>query len=100
MKRKEKLRVGGKIHRKYDEPKTPYQRLLESGQISAAARKRLTAQYESLNVAKRRRRMEELQTRLFEYIEKKNGTEPSETRRRGRGIQVVGRAHAMRMGKC
>jgi transposase len=26
--------------------------------------------------------MEELQTRLFEYIEKKNGTEPSETRRR------------------
>src|ERR1022692_3735073 len=34
MKRKEKLRVGGKIHRKYDEPKTPYQRLLESGQIS------------------------------------------------------------------
>ena len=37
MKLKEKVRVGGKIHRKYDEPKTPYQRLLESGQILAAA---------------------------------------------------------------
>jgi hypothetical protein len=43
MKLQEKVRVGSKIHRKYDEPKTPYQRLLESGQISAAARQRLTA---------------------------------------------------------
>jgi len=94
MKLQEKIRVGSKIHRKYDEPKTPYQRLLESGQISAAARKRLTAQYESLNVAQLRRRIEELQTRLFEYIERKKGTELSEARRRGPGIRVVGAARA------
>lgn len=52
----EKIRVGGKIHRQYDEPRTPFQRVMESGQISPAARKRLEAQYESLNVAALHRR--------------------------------------------
>jgi predicted RNA binding protein YcfA (HicA-like mRNA interferase family) len=31
MKLKEKVREGGKVHRVYDEPKTPYQRLREAG---------------------------------------------------------------------
>ncbi|MEW6609610.1 MAG: hypothetical protein AB1414_19555 [bacterium] len=34
MKLKEKIREGGKVHRKYDTPKTPYQRFMESNQIS------------------------------------------------------------------
>src|SRR5260370_25234976 len=42
MKLQEKVREGGKIHRKDDAPKTPYQRLLASVQLSAAAQKRLT----------------------------------------------------------
>ena len=99
MKLKEKVRLAGKIHRKYDVPKTPYQRLLESGQIPAAARKRLEAQYESLSVADLRRRIEELQTRLFEYTARKNGAEPSAARRRGPGIRVGGAAHAVWMRK-
>jgi len=99
MKLKEKVRVGGKIHRKYDEPKTPYQRLLESGQISAAARKRLQAQYESLNVAELRRRIEELRNQLFDLIEKKDRSEPSGSKRRGPGIRIGGAAHAIWMGK-
>jgi hypothetical protein len=33
MKLKEKIRDKGKVHRKYDVPKTPYQRLMESDQI-------------------------------------------------------------------
>ncbi len=33
-----------------------------------------------MNVAELRRRIEELQKRLFEYIEKKNGAEPSGAR--------------------
>jgi hypothetical protein len=40
----EKIRVGGKIHRKYDEPRTPFQRVMESGQIFEAAGKRLLGQ--------------------------------------------------------
>lgn len=47
MKLVEKVRVEGKIHRKYDQPKPPYQGLIESGQISATAPKALMTQYES-----------------------------------------------------
>ncbi len=99
MKLAEKVRAGGKMHRKYDEPKTPYQRLIESGQISAAARKRLTAQYESLNVAQLRRQIEELRNGLFHQLDNKNGTEPSAPKRRGPGIRVGGAAHAIWMSK-
>jgi hypothetical protein len=86
----EKIRVGGKIHRKYDEPRTPFQRVMESGQISKAARKSLQAKYESLNVAALHRRIEELRDRLFKATEAKNSPEPARARRRGRGIRVVG----------
>jgi hypothetical protein len=98
MKLKEKVRTEGKIHRKYDEPKTPYQRLLESGQISAGARKRLQTQYESLNVAELRRRIDALRTRLFDRIEQKEdaGSKPL-AKRHGPGIQVGGRAHGIWM---
>ena len=92
MKLKEKVRIGGKIHREYDEPKTPYLRLLESGQISAVARQRLETRYASLNVAALRRRIEKLQARLFAYIDKKGETEPPRARRRGPGICVAGAA--------
>jgi len=99
MKLAEKVRAGGKIQRKYDEPKTPYQRLMESGQISAAARKRLTAQYESLNVAQLRRQIEGLRNRLFHQLDNKNGAEPSAGKRHGPGIRVGGAAHAIWMRK-
>lgn len=99
MKLAEKVRAGGKIHRKYDEPKTPYQRLMESSQISATARKQLTAQYESLNVAQLRRQIEGLRDRLFHQLDNKNGTEPSAPKRRGPGIRVGGAAHAIWMSK-
>lgn len=91
MKLIEKVRIQGKIHRKYDEPKTPYQRLLESGQLSAAARKRLERQYESLSVAQLRRRIEELRNKLFDLIENKNGAEPARQKGRGPGITVKSR---------
>jgi len=85
----EKIRVAGKIHRKYDEPRTPYQRLMESGQISQAAGKRLQARYESLNVAALHRRIEELRDRLWQATEAKQSGGPAQARRRGRGIGVV-----------
>lgn len=65
MKLVSKTRIGGKIHRKYDEPRTPYQRLLESGQLSAKAEKQLRKQYESLNVAQLRRALEAAKDELF-----------------------------------
>lgn len=65
MKLVAKTRVGGKIHRKYDEPRTPYQRLLESGQLSRKAEKQLRRQYESLNMAQLRRMIETAKDKLF-----------------------------------
>jgi hypothetical protein len=79
MKLKAKVRVGGKIHRKYDVPQTPYQRLLESGQLRARAEKELRRTYESLNVAELRRKIERLRDRLFALGEAK---EPSAIRPR------------------
>jgi hypothetical protein len=88
MKLKEKVREGGKIHRKYGEVMTPYQRLMESDQISGAARQRLQAQYERLSVAKLQQRIEQLRTRLFDAIEAKQHVEPSTPRRHGPAIRV------------
>jgi hypothetical protein len=90
IKLKSKQRMGGKIHRTYEVPKTPYQRLLDSGQLSAAAEKRLRAQYESLNVVELRREVERLRNELFDLVEGKvdDGIRPA---RRGRPIRVDGR---------
>ncbi len=76
MKLVAKGRRGGKIHRRYDVPKTPYQRLLASGQLSARAGKRLQAEYESLNVAELNRKIEELRKRLFDLVERKQERSP------------------------
>ncbi len=86
LKLKEKIREGGKIRRTYEEPRTPYQRILESKQIPAAAKKALAAQYESLNVAQLHREIEALRQRLFDLATAK--LNPPKPPRRGRGIQV------------
>lgn len=98
MKLIEKIREGGKIHRRYDEPRTPYQRVLESKQISAATKKRLREEYESLNVAELRRQIEVLKDRLFQLVEGKPKAEPPKVRRHGPGIELNHRrAHAIWM---
>jgi hypothetical protein len=71
MKLKRKVRIGGRIHRQYEEARTPYQRLLASGQLRPAAKRELARQYAGLNVADLRRQMVELQRRLFEWGEQK-----------------------------
>jgi hypothetical protein len=88
MKLIEKVRDGGKIHRKYDEPRTPYQRLMESGQLKPSAKQRLQAQYESLNVAELHRRTEEIRNRLFDLIDKRQPSEPQKQKHRGPGISL------------
>lgn len=45
-----KERVGSKIKRVYDIAKTPYQRVLESGDIPGVVKRKLKAQYKQLNV--------------------------------------------------
>ena len=95
-----KTRQGGKIHRKYDEPRTPYQRLMESGQISAAVKKRLKQEYESMNVAELHRQIEALKARLFRLVKGRSKTDPPKGKRHGPGIELNNRrAHGIWMRK-
>lgn len=90
LKLKAKERVGGKIHRKYEPAATPYQRLLDSDQLSTVAEKRLRKQYEQLNVVALRRDIDRLRNELFDLVEGKieDGIRPA---RRGQPIRVDGR---------
>jgi hypothetical protein len=55
MKLVSKERIGGRVKRKYGTPKTPHQRLTESGQLSEEAKRKLDADYLSLNPAQLKR---------------------------------------------
>ena len=59
-----KVRVEGRIKRVYEDPCTPYQRLMESDQIDRKTKQRLKSQYEALNPAKLFRQLTELRERL------------------------------------
>jgi len=54
----EKERCGGKLRRKYDIPKTPYQRVLESPKVREESKNALRRLYESLNPAELKRAIE------------------------------------------
>lgn len=75
MKLKEKVRVGGKVHRKYDVAKTPYQRLMESKQVDRKTREKLKATYLSLNPAELKRKIEEKLDRLYKLYHAKKGSQ-------------------------
>ena len=74
MKLIRKERIAGKVKRKYDVPKTPYQRLIESGQISEEKKKELKIIYRSLNPAELKRKIEEKTSRLYRAYEDKKRT--------------------------
>lgn len=90
MKLESKERAGGRIHRKYQIAKTPYQRLLDSGQLSPAAEKGLRKHYQSLNLVELRRKVEQLRNELFDLVAGKveDGIRPAP---RGQPIRVDGR---------
>ncbi len=58
MKLVEKERIGGHVRRRYDTPKTPYQRVLDSPHIPDAAKINLRAWYATLNPAALKRDIE------------------------------------------
>ena len=67
-----KERIGGKIHRKYDKPKTPFHRLLESEEITENKKQELKAIYESLNPAHLKRQIDKKLDKLYKAYQKKN----------------------------
>jgi len=67
MKLVSKERVGNKVKKQYDTAKTPYQRTLESDQVSDEVKQRLRKEYESLNPAALLRTIESRQDALWQH---------------------------------
>lgn len=65
MRLKEKTREGSKVRKRYDKPKTPYERLLASPHVDELAKRKLRRQYARLNPADLARRINAIQARLF-----------------------------------
>jgi hypothetical protein len=82
MKLVAKERVGGRIVKRYDEPATPYARLMASSVLSAEAKAALREEYERLNPAELKRRIEERRAALVRMYEKKNGAQKVAASRR------------------
>ena len=70
-----KERVGGKIHRKYDKPKTPFHRLLELDEITESKKQELKVVYESLNPAHLKRQIDKKLNELYKFYQKKNNSQ-------------------------
>jgi len=70
MKLLSKTRNGAKTTRRYDEPKTPHQRLMSSADISPSVKDSLAAQFEELNPAEINRQMVRLQGKLIKMTVK------------------------------
>ena len=88
IKLKEKVRVGGKVRRVYEEPRTPYQRLLELGELKPKQKRELEARYQALNPVKLRRRIEQLRAQLFDLLQKESEQTDRPARRHGPGIEL------------
>lgn len=65
MKLVSKERVGSKVIKRYDNPKTPYQRLLESPVLSSEQKAWLRRTYQELNVVKLKAEIDRLKERLW-----------------------------------
>jgi hypothetical protein len=68
MKLLSKERNGAKVKKTYDEPKTPYQRLMDMSGISSENKQRLKTEYASLNPAQLKREITRLQEKLFKMV--------------------------------
>jgi hypothetical protein len=71
MKLVSKERIGGRVKRKYDIPQSPYQRLMESDQVSEESKRGLEAIYLSMNPAQLKRSIDAKLDNLYHTYEEK-----------------------------
>ncbi len=62
----DKQRLGAQVKKRYDVPKTPYQRVLEAPEIDAATKVRLRQLYDTLNPAELLRQIQRRQAALWQ----------------------------------
>jgi hypothetical protein len=68
MKLEEKTRVGSKVKRVYDDPQTPYARVLASPDVSEEHKAQLRETYALLDLVDLRRQLNELQSALLDTV--------------------------------
>jgi hypothetical protein len=68
MKLKEKTRVGSKVKKTYDDPQTPYARVLSSPDVSEEDKAQLRETYALLDLAQLRQQINDLQSSLFNSV--------------------------------
>lgn len=76
-----KERIGGHIKRRYDKPKTPYQRVMQSQSVGNDVKSRLTEIYASQNPAKLKRGLDEklkLLKRIYDAKQNKSKVKETE----------------------
>jgi len=66
-----KTREGSKVKKIYDEPKSPYQRVLDSPHVSEQCKQNLRDQFVSLNPAELHRKILRLQGKLLQMVREK-----------------------------
>jgi len=65
MKLKEKVRTGSKVKRVYDEPQTPYARVLASPDVSAKDKAKLRRVYKTLSVVELKQQLDAIVEQLW-----------------------------------
>jgi integrase-like protein len=68
-----KERQGAKVSKRYDEPRTPYQRVLASSSLDQASRERIEKTLLRLNPAELQRQIEQLLDQLWKQIDHRKG---------------------------
>jgi hypothetical protein len=87
MKLKSKERFGSRVKKSYYAPQTPYQRVLACTEVTAADKKKVQRQYQSLNPAALKRALDKYRKELFRLAAKKR---PLKLKRHlnQRGLQI------------
>ena len=75
MKLIEKVRHGSKVRKRYDEPKTPCQRVLSSVHADELLKEKLRQRFDELNPVELHRKINALQQKLWTTV-RQNATQP------------------------
>ena len=86
MRLESKTRTGSTVHRRYDVAATPYQRLLDSAQLTTATRQRLQRQYDSLNPLALMKDIQQRQTQLLHLVHPCSQAERAHRKTRPRSV--------------
>ena len=67
----EKIRIGARVKKKYDEPKPPYQRLLECPEVEKSIKEELRRRVAKLHIVKQKRLVDQAVAKLMRIHEEK-----------------------------